>query len=155
MILISSLREMRDALEFRWTKRRYCRCYRFEDGSGYMCGFEVESIEPKRWQKFVLRLLSGLGHAPGGNPNRCPVTGARYSLPLELRQAFTKVESPAPEVTRVLGKIKRRFSVAVEQVQLPTDDTRQNQTPGGELGFRRRGPYLKAVRPAEKFLYYK
>jgi hypothetical protein len=41
-----------------------------------VCMTYVESIEPKRWQKFVLRLLSRLGDAPGGNPNRCPVTGS-------------------------------------------------------------------------------
>jgi len=118
---------MRDALEFRWTKRTYRRCYPFEDGSGYMCGFDVESKEPKPWQRFVLRLLSGLGHAAGGNPIRCPITGARYSLPLEVRQAFTKVESPGPEVARVLDEIERRFGVAVEQVQLPEDPQREGR----------------------------
>jgi hypothetical protein len=123
---LAPLRELRDALKFRWTKRTYRRCYRFEDGEGYMCGYHVESIEPKRWQKFVLRLLSGLGDAPGGNPNRDPVTGARYSLPLEVRQAFKKVESPAPEVARVLEEIGRRFGVAVEQVQLPAENTGEN-----------------------------
>jgi hypothetical protein len=128
--LLEPLRELRDALDFRWTKRTYRRCYPFEDGSGYMCGFDVESKEPKPWQKFVLRLLSGLGHAPGGNPNRCPITGARYSLPLEVRQAFTKVESPAPEVARVLDEIERRFGVAGEQVQLPEDPQREG---GGGL----------------------
>jgi hypothetical protein len=117
--LLAPLRDVCDALEFRWTKRRYRRCYRFEDGSGYMCGFDVEPKEPKPWQKFVLRLLSGLGRVPGGNPNRCPVTGARYSLPVEVRQAFTKVESPEPEVARALEQIKRRFGVAVDQVELP------------------------------------
>jgi hypothetical protein len=83
-------------------------------------GFDVEPKEPKPWQKFVLGLLSCLGNAPGGNPNRCSVT-ARYSLPLEVRQAFTKVASPEPEVARVLEKIGRRFNVAVEQVQLHED----------------------------------
>src|SRR5947208_4647449 len=100
--LLASLRELHDALEFRWTKRSYHRCYSFEDGAGSFMMSHVESIEPKRWQKFVLRLLSGLGKAPGGNPNRCPIAGARYSLPIEVRQAFTKVESPAPEVARVV-----------------------------------------------------
>ena len=84
-----------------------------------VCMTYVESIEPKRWQKFVLRLLSRLGDAPGGNPNRCPVTGARYALPLEVRQAFTKVESPTLETVRVLAKIERTFGITVEQVQLP------------------------------------
>jgi hypothetical protein len=120
--LLASLREVRDALEFRWTKRTYRRCYPFEDGSGYMCGYEVESVEPKRWQKFVLRLLAGLGDIPGGNPNRNPITGARYSLPLKVRQAFTKVESPDPEVARVLNEMERHLGVAVEQVQFPTED---------------------------------
>jgi hypothetical protein len=68
--LLASLREVRDALEFRWTKRTYRRCYPFEDGSGYMCGYEVESVEPKRWQKFTLRLFVGFragaeGRKPG------------------------------------------------------------------------------------------
>jgi hypothetical protein len=126
--LLAPLRELRDALEFRWTKRTYRRCYPFEDGSGYMCGFDVESIEPKRWQKLVLRLLSVLRHAPEGNPNRCPVTGARYSLPVEVRQAFREVESPDPEVARALEQIGRRFGVAVDQVQLPRD------RPGGSEG---------------------
>jgi hypothetical protein len=95
----------------------------FEKGSYMMT--HVKSIEPKRWQKFALRLLSCLGDAPGGNPNRCPVTGARYSLPVEVRQAFTKVESPDLEVARVLEEIKRRFGVAVEQVQSPEDPQRE------------------------------
>ncbi|PYK16086.1 MAG: hypothetical protein DME55_12740 [Verrucomicrobia bacterium] len=81
----------------------------------------VESIETKRWQKFVLRLLARLGDAPGGNPNRDPVTGARYALPLEVRQAFTKVESPAPDMARVLEKIERHSGVAVDQARLPED----------------------------------
>jgi len=49
------------------------------------------------------------------------VTGARYTLPLEVRQAFTKVESPAPDVARVLEKIERHAGVAVDQVRLPED----------------------------------
>ena len=132
MILVNRLREVRDALKFRWTKRSYRRCYPFKDGSGHMCGFEVKSIEPKPWQKSVLRLLSGLGDTPGGNPNRDPVTGARYSLPVEVRQAFTKVESPAPEVTRVLEEIERQFGVSVEQVQLSEDLQREGA--GGRTG---------------------
>jgi len=81
---------------------------------------------------WVLRLLSGLGDTPGGNPNRDPVTGARYSLPVEVRQAFTKVESPAPEVTRVLEEIERQFEVLVEQVQLSEDLQREGA--GGRTG---------------------
>jgi hypothetical protein len=81
----------------------------------------VESIEPKRWQKFVLLLLSSLGDAPGGNPNRCPVTGARYALPVEVPQAFTKAESPTLEDVRALAKIERTIGITVDQVQLPKD----------------------------------
>ena len=117
--LLVALREFRDALKWRWTKRAYDKCERIEDMRVYMT--YVESIEPKRWQKFALRLLSRLRDAPGGNPNRCPVTGARYALPLEVRQAFTKVESPTLETVRVLAKIERTFGITVEEVQLPTD----------------------------------
>jgi hypothetical protein len=90
--LLAPLRELRDALEFRWTKRTYSRCYPWGDpfAEGSYKVTHVESVEPKRWQKFVLRLLSGLRHAAGGNPNRCPITGTRYSLPLEARQALRK-----------------------------------------------------------------
>jgi hypothetical protein len=124
--LLAPFREFRDALKYRWTKRGYHRCYPLEEGAdsfekGSVMMYHVESIEPKRWQWFILRLLSGLRTAPGGNPNRCPVTGARYALPLAVRQAFAKVESPAPEVARVLEEIDRRFGVAVEEVQLPED----------------------------------
>jgi len=78
--------------------------------------------------------LSGLGDVPGGNPNRCPVTGARYSLPVEVRQAFTKVESPDPEGARVLKEMERRFGVAVEQVLLKIPKQRP---PGGVAGLSR------------------
>jgi len=98
--------------------------------------YHVESIEPKRWQKFALRLLSGLGDAPEGNPKRCPVTGERYSLPVEVRQAFTKVESPTPDVARVLEEIERRFGVAVDQVQLPEDWVEFNRNPDLRNCFR-------------------
>jgi hypothetical protein len=117
--LLAPFREFRDGLKWRWTKRSYHKCERIEDM--HICMSHVESIEPKCWQKFVLRLLARLGDAAGGNPNRDPVTGARYALPLEVRQAFTKVESPAPDVARVLEKIERHFGVAVDQVRLPED----------------------------------
>jgi hypothetical protein len=110
--LLAPFREFRDALKWRWTKRGYHKCEWMGDMHVQM--YHVESIEPKRWQKFVLRLLARLGDAPGGNPNRDPVTGARYTLPLEVRQAFTKVESPAPDVARVLEKIERHSGVAVD-----------------------------------------
>jgi hypothetical protein len=116
---LAPFREFRDGLKCRWTKRIYDKCERIEDM--HICMTRVESVEPKRWQKFVLRLLARLGDAPGGNPNRDPVTGARYTLPLEVRQAFTKVESPAPDVARVLKKIERHSGVAVDQVRLPED----------------------------------
>jgi hypothetical protein len=117
--LLAPFREFRDGLKWRWTKRSYDKCERIEDM--HICMTHVESIEPKRWQKFVLRLLARLGDAPRGNPNRDPVTGARYALPLDVRQAFTKVESPAPNVARVLEKIGRHSGVAVDQVRLPED----------------------------------
>lgn len=117
--LLAGLREFRDALKWRWTKRAYDKCERIEDI--YVCMSHVESIEPKRWQQLILRLLSHLGDAPGGNPNRCPVTGARYALPVELRQAFTKVESPTLETVRGLAKIERTFGVTVDEVQLSKD----------------------------------
>jgi hypothetical protein len=117
--LLAALREFRDALKWRWTKRAYDKCERIEDMRVYMT--YVESIEPKPRQKFVLRLLARLGDAPSGNPNRCPVTGARYVLPLEMRQAFTKVESPTLETVRALAKIERTFGITAEQVQLPKD----------------------------------
>ena len=115
--LLAPFREFRDGLKWRWTKRSYDKRERIEDM--HICMTHVESIEPKRWQKFILRLLAHLGDAPGGNPNRDPVTGARYTLPLEVRQAFTKVESPSPDVARVLEKIERHAGVAVDEVRLP------------------------------------
>jgi len=128
------LRNLRDALEFRWTKRGYHRCYpreegadSFEKGLGYDVSRGIDRAEALA--KVSLRLLSGLGDAPEGNPNRCPVTGERYSLPVEVRQAFTKVESPTPDVARVLEEIERRFGVAVDQVQLPEDWVEFNRNP--------------------------
>jgi hypothetical protein len=49
------------------------------------------------------------------------VTGTRYSLPVEVHQAFTKVESPDPEVARVIEEVERRLGVAVDEVRLPED----------------------------------
>jgi hypothetical protein len=42
-------------------------------------------------------------------------------MPLEVRQAFTKVESPTLETVRALAKIERTLGITVEQVQLPKD----------------------------------
>jgi hypothetical protein len=75
--LLAPFREFRDGLKWRWTKRSYDKCERIEDM--HICMSHVESIEPKRWQHFVLRVLARLGEAPGGNPNRDPVTGTRYA----------------------------------------------------------------------------
>ena len=75
--------------------------------------------EPKRWQKFVLRLLSRLGDAPGGNHNRCPVTGARYRCRWKCGRLLRKSNHLPWETVRVLAKIERTFCITVEQVQLP------------------------------------
>ena len=47
--------------------------------------------------------------------------GSSYALPLEVRQAVTKVESPSLETVRALAKIERTFGITVEQVQLQKD----------------------------------
>ena len=53
-----------------------------------------------------------------------------------VRQVFGKVESPTPDVTRVLEEIERRFGVAVDQVQLPEDWVEFNRNPDLRNCFR-------------------
>lgn len=38
-----------------------------------------------------------------------------------MLRSFTKVDSPASEVARVLREVERRFGVAVDEVQLPEE----------------------------------